>query len=844
MIIKRIKLLAGVILTLTFLFAFHTEVQTSQVVMQEDQLNCLSSHIVNEGGISGKSIRAVKSVMEDEKNTTNAISSKKVNSTNLAKYSGSYGYSTLSTEGKKAYNALKKIGYSFHNSGKNAGKVTYSDGSYGYVTTAINISSYNVYIKDLSKIFFAFEADNPMLYWIDGVSYGTSGSKVTQLYLTVDTSYTSGATRTKVQNAIDKGLKAYTKQIDTLKAKGSSNMFIELVVHDLIIDKCAYAFDGNGKPHEAAWAHNIYGIFGKGKAVCQGYAKAFQLLMNYAGMESIYAIGYGLGDGHAWNLVRHNGTWYGVDVTWDDVGDHASKLGTGVLYQYFNSSTKMFNKTHTYDYTYFDEMYKVPAASSTDTYWYYSYYKLKHSLITTPTAESVTTVFQSALASAEKTSQYMLQIAVRQGTEKAFNEVLTRSKGDIVKALSSNGTLYEIGTPVQGAYDDDNNEFYPWVFVYVPVSVKTIDNIRANGIYFDNYQFKVYNRDSSGKKDVTAQVAAAVRDGKLEVSYNGAMIGSYSVSIKKPQVEPIAPLSYTGGEQKPKPQVTLDGGILVEGVDYTLSYKNNVNAGTGYVILTGIGKYMGTKRIPFTIQPFNLQNSIIAKVGTKTYTGSKITPSLIMVNSAGAIIENNNYSIVYKNNVNVGVATVTVSGMNNYTGTLTTTFNIAKRKISTCTVDKISNQSYTGKFITPKLSIKSGSKVLVRNKDYRVKYTSNVRPGKAKIVITGMGANLTGTKTIYFNIVPKKVTTIKASSNSRRVVVKWGKSAYASGYTVFYSNSKNGTYKSWGNTTKTALTKTKLTRGKALYIQVRPYKLMGGKKYYGSTGKIIRIVVK
>ncbi len=842
--IKRIRLLAGATLMLIFLFAFHAELKESEVVKQENQLNRLSSQIVNEGGVSSKSIRAVKSEQKDEKNTTNSISSKKVNSTDLAKYSGSYGYSTLSSGGKKAYNALKKIGYSFHNGGKNAGKVFYSDGGYGYVTGIVDISSYNVYIKELSKIFFAFEADNPMLYWVDGVSYGTSGSKVTSLYLTVNSSYTSATARTKVQSAIDKGLKEYTKQIDTLKAKGSSNMFIELVVHDLIIDKCAYALDSKGQPHDAAWAHNIYGIFGKKQAVCQGYAKAFQLLMNYAGIESIYAIGYGLDEGHAWNLVKHDGSWYGVDVTWDDIGDYASKLGTGVLYQYFNSSTKMFNKTHTYDYDYFDEMYKVPAATSTDTYWYYSYYKLKHSLTTTPTIESVTEVFRSALGSVEKTSQYMLQIAVRQGTEKSFVDVCNKYKSNIVRALNSNGIQYNLGTPVLGAYDDDDNEFYPWVFVYVPVNVKIIDNIRDNGIYFDNYQFKVYNRDSSGTKDVTDQVTAVVRDGKLQISYNGAVIGSYRVSIKNPQVEPIVPLLYTGAKQTPKPVVTLDGVTLVEGVDYTLSYVNNVNAGTASVILNGIGRYMGTKSVPFTIQPINLQGAIIANVGAKTYTGSKITPSLSIVNTAGAIIESSNYSIAYQNNVNVGVATVTVSGKNNYSGTLTTTFNIVKRKISTCTVAKIGNQSYTGKAITPNLNIKSGSKVLVKNKDYRIKYTGNVKPGKAKIVITGIGANLTGTKTIYFNIVPKKITSIKASSSSRKVVVKWGKSSYASGYTVFYSTSKNGTYKSWGNTTKTTLTKTKLARGKAYYIQVRPYKLISGKKYYGSTGKIIRIVVK
>ena len=54
-------------------------------------------------------------------------------------------------------------------------------------------------------------------------------------------------------------------------------------------------------------------------AVCEGYAKVMQLLMNYYDITNIYVTGTAGGGGHAWNLVRmNNGGYYWLDATWDD----------------------------------------------------------------------------------------------------------------------------------------------------------------------------------------------------------------------------------------------------------------------------------------------------------------------------------------------------------------------------------------------------------------------------------------------------------------------------------------------------------------------------------------------
>ena len=78
---------------------------------------------------------------------------------------------------------------------------------------------------------------------------------------------------------------------------------------------------------------------------------------------------------------------------------------------------------------------------------------------------------------------------------------------------------------------------------------------------------------------------------------------------------------YTGRELTPV--FVKDGDtILTEGVDYTISYTDNVNAGKGRFTITGIGKYKGTKSGSFTIT--KAKNSIVVSVKTVTISFSKL----------------------------------------------------------------------------------------------------------------------------------------------------------------------------------------------------------------------------
>lgn len=105
-----------------------------------------------------------------------------------------------------------------------------------------------------------------------------------------------------------------------------------------------------------------------------------------------------------------------------------------------------------------------------------------------------------------------------------------------------------------------------------------------------------------------------------------------------------------------------------------------------------------------------------------TYTGNSIKPAV-----TSDLVLNKDYTVAYKNNINVGTATVSISGKGNYSGTVTKSFKIVAKSLNS-TEFSLSGTSYifTSKAITP--SVKSSLKL---NTDYTVNYKNNVNVGTA-----------------------------------------------------------------------------------------------------------------
>ena len=116
---------------------------------------------------------------------------------------------------------------------------------------------------------------------------------------------------------------------------------------------------------------------------------------------------------------------------------------------------------------------------------------------------------------------------------------------------------------------------------------------------------------------------------------------------------------------------------MKEGTDYIISYKDNVNAGTATVTVTGKGGFTGNKIATFKITPASLATATVTlSQSAYTYDGKAKTPTATVKLGSKTLKAGTDYTVSYANNVKAGLATATVTGKGNYTGTAKATFSI------------------------------------------------------------------------------------------------------------------------------------------------------------------------
>lgn len=153
------------------------------------------------------------------------------------------------------------------------------------------------------------------------------------------------------------------QRVDTIVAEASklyTSYEKAKYVHDYIILNCQYdlktynIISSSQNIELTNYATTAYGCLVNGSAVCEGYAKAYKLILDRLGIECGYVEGTADNDsgsgpeGHAWNYIKINGTYSFVDVTWDDP---VSMDGTSnnLVYDYFCISADELLKNHTID---------------------------------------------------------------------------------------------------------------------------------------------------------------------------------------------------------------------------------------------------------------------------------------------------------------------------------------------------------------------------------------------------------------------------------------------------------------------------------------------------------------
>ncbi len=333
-------------------------------------------------------------------------------------------------------------------------------------------------------------------------------------------------------------------------------------------------------------------------------------------------------------------------------------------------------------------------------------------------------------------------------------------------------------------------------------------------------------------------------------------------SIASTVIPNIENVTYTGSEIKPTLHITDGNYALQEGVDYTLSYENNINPGTATVKITGIGKYEGTISKTFTINPKSIAGVSVTGVENRIYTGSAHTQSLHITDGNYALQNGVDYTLSYKNNINPGTATITIKGIGKYTGTITRTFTISsavtpvKPLIVSEPKSKIKIKRGSSKPVS--FSIKAeavkGGKLsyqwYVNGKaikgatkaTFTIENPATIKPGHYALYCKVMedidGRKVSNKSQVSTLTVTRAVSLLQMKSNGKWYLdLKWNKVTNAEGYDVFFSQCNYG--KKVFKCKKIATFNSKISyRVKDLEMNtcykayVRPFKMVNGKKIY------------
>ena len=319
------------------------------------------------------------------------------------------------------------------------------------------------------------------------------------------------------------------------------------------------------------------------------------------------------------------------------------------------------------------------------------------------------------------------------------------------------------------------------------------------------------DRELVVNQDYTATYPTVISPGTRTITiegkgnYTGTVTTSFKIvakSIVDVTVLPIDDYTFCGQEIKPSITVMDGAKTLEQNNHYTVSYINNINAGTATVTIKGRYCYKDEKTIEFEILPKSLGSVTLSEIATQYYSGSEITPDFEVNLDDVKLVKNVDYTTSYANNIDAdNYATVTVNGIGNYKGSKSTQFYISKAPISRATVSYIEPIQYTGVALKPSVILTDGDKQLVYGADYVISFSENVNVGEATGAITGKG-NYYGTQTFTFQIIPDpgelSIVSIPdqvytGSSLKPEVIVKAGDEVLSkdSDYIINYSNNKN-----------------------------------------------------
>lgn len=309
--------------------------------------------------------------------------------------------------------------------------------------------------------------------------------------------------------------------------------------------------------------------------------------------------------------------------------------------------------------------------------------------------------------------------------------------------------------------------------------------------------------------NVNIGTATAIISGCGE--YSGVKKVTYKITGKKISSAKVSGLSnavYTGKEITQNPVLTVGETTLTENKDYKISYSANQNIGKATVTFTGMGLYAGTSMaktfkisaLPMYDAQKNTINDITVSVGEQATYGPKgAKPNVIVKRAGDTLVEGKDYTLSYKGNKaisagDIPTASVTLTGIGNYSGTNTYKFLVNQQEISQTTI-RVNDVAYSTKQgnykSTPVVKDPDGSN-LVLGTDFKVIYTDEstgqVLGAKDKVLAdTVIRIQIVGLKKYAGQDTTKTYRVLSATNNIANATVKLKKTVVYTGEAITLS---------------------------------------------------------
>ncbi len=191
--------------------------------------------------------------------------------------------------------------------------------------------------RQIYEALTAYKNDHPEVFWLTNKFSYSFENGGTTLYFFFNNNMSS------VERVPAK--KEFNNTVEKIVAnapKNAGDYEKELYVNNYLVENCSYDKQAAENKTEIINNENdAYGALVDKKAVCEGYARAFQLLCTRLGIECVTVFGTSENEGHAWNCAKIDGEWYQVDSTWNDA-DNAM-----IDNDYLNLTDKQMYEDHT-----------------------------------------------------------------------------------------------------------------------------------------------------------------------------------------------------------------------------------------------------------------------------------------------------------------------------------------------------------------------------------------------------------------------------------------------------------------------------------------------------------------